>query len=103
MMPAMRHRPDDCISCERSCHSCACLPASRNRRPQPPLCQKPHLHTQLEELRAAVKRVLEARHGAELHGAVLQELKGSYAAGPGGTDFGAAISGRSTALAEATP
>ncbi|PSC67899.1 E3 SUMO-ligase MMS21 [Micractinium conductrix] len=58
---------------------------------------------QLEELRAAVKRVLEARHGAELHGAVLQELKGSYAAGPGGTDFGAAISGRSTALAEATP
>lgn len=36
---------------------------------------------QLQQLQAAVQELLTARHGAQLHAAVLQELKGSYQVG----------------------
>ncbi|KAL4418942.1 hypothetical protein ABPG77_009122 [Micractinium sp. CCAP 211/92] len=58
---------------------------------------------QVEQLRGAVVQLLETRRQGKLQEAALQELKGSYAAGQGVTDFESALSGRVAELAAAQP
>lgn len=57
----------------------------------------------MEQLREAVVQLLEARRQGQLQNAALEELKGSYQAGQGVTDFDAAVSGRAAALAAERP
>lgn len=45
----------------------------------------------MEQLRQAAARLMEARHRSQLQAAALEELKGSYEAGPEPTDFGASL------------
>ncbi len=71
----------------------SCQPTHQAR---PPLLQ-------VEQLRGAVVQLLEARRQGKLQEAALQELKGSYAAGQGVTDFESALSGRVAELAAAQP
>lgn len=57
----------------------------------------------LQQLQAAVQELLTARHGAQLHAAALQELKGSYQASGAVTDFAQQLSQRAEALGQRHP